>query len=84
MLVWRLCNDQGDHADCSLLPTQTGAYRITIRFAGDPKFTALAIDRHTAQQLIDDRREELLRKGWNPLYLTRAVAASRENRNLAP
>ena len=75
MLVWRLCNDQDDHADCSLLITQTGAYRITIRFAGDPKFTALAIDRHAAQQLIDDRREELVRQGWKTLYLTRALAS---------
>jgi hypothetical protein len=73
MLVWRLCNDQDDHADCSLLITHTGAYRITIRFAGDPKFTALAIDRRTAQQLIDERREKLLQQGWKPFYLTRAI-----------
>ena len=66
MLVWRLYNDHDDHADCSLHVTDTGAYRITLQCGDDLKFTALAVDWRAARQMIDDRREELLRQGWKP------------------
>lgn len=66
MVLWRLRNDDDDYADCSLDVTQTGAYLISVRRGGDLKFSALVIGWQTAQQVIDDRREELLRQGWQP------------------
>lgn len=66
MLVWRLHSDDNDHADCSLHVTHTGGYSIHVRWGGDLKFTALAVDLRTARQVIDDRREALLRQGWKP------------------
>lgn len=66
MLVWRLHNDRDQHVDCFLQVTVTGAYRIKLHCGGDVTFTALAVDWRAARQLIDDRREELLRQGWQP------------------
>jgi hypothetical protein len=68
MLLWRLHNDHDDYADCSLQITHTGGYTIRIRRGGDLKFTALVIDWRAAQQVIDDRREELLRQGWKHAF----------------
>jgi hypothetical protein len=64
MLVWRLHNDRDQHVDCFLQVTVTGAYRIKLQCGGDLTFTALAVDWRAARQLIDHRREELLRQGW--------------------
>ena len=64
MLVWRLHNDRDEHVDCVLQVTVTGAYQIKLQCGGDLTFTALAVDWRAARQLIDDRREELLRQGW--------------------
>jgi hypothetical protein len=66
MLVWRLHNDRDQHVDCYLQVTVTGAYRIRLQCGGDLTFTALAIDWGAARQVIDQRREELLRQGWQP------------------
>ncbi len=66
MLVWRLHNDRDQHVDCFLQVTVTGAYRIRLQCGGDLTFTALAIDWRAARQVIDQRREELLRQGWQP------------------
>ena len=66
MLVWRLHNDRDDHVDCFVQVTVTGAYRIRLQRGGDLTFTALAVDWRTARQVIDERREELLRQGWQP------------------
>ena len=66
MVLWRLRNEEDDYADCSLEVTPTGAYRISIRRGGNLKFSALVIGWRAAQQLIGDRREELLLQGWQP------------------
>jgi hypothetical protein len=64
MLAWRPDNDRDDHVDCFVQVTVTGAYRFRLQCAGDLTFTALAVDWPTARQVIDERREELLRQGW--------------------
>ena len=66
MLVWRLHNDRDDHVDCFVQVTVTGAYRSGFSVADHLTFTALAVDWRTARQVIDERREELLRQGWQP------------------
>lgn len=70
MVLWRLRNDKDDYADCWLDVTHTGAYRISVRRGGNLKFSALVIGWQAAQQVIDERREELLRQGWQPHVMT--------------
>jgi hypothetical protein len=66
MVLWRLRNEEHDYADCSLDVTQSGAYRISVHRRGDLKFSALVIGWRAAQQIIEDRRAELLQQGWQP------------------
>ena len=42
-------------------PTESG-----FSVAETLTFTALAVDWRTARQVSDERREELLRQGWQP------------------
>ena len=66
ILAWRLHNDRDDHVDCFFEVTVTGAYRIRLQCGGSVTFTALAVDCWAARRVIDEQREELLRRGWQP------------------
>lgn len=77
MVVWRLHNQHRECADCCLEIAPTGAVSITVRCGGELKLTALAIQWQTAQRIVDDSREELLRQGWRQqLYLNPGAISS--------